>query len=89
MVDLCPVIKRSGIQMVVWKPDHGLFMVQNKGLHPVFVWSTKSCDFTIWIPDNHTVQCSDESGLQVWYSDVYCRRNILVAVENQMGYLAG
>ena len=21
MVDLCPVVKRSGIQMVVWKPD--------------------------------------------------------------------
>ena len=29
MVDMCPVVKWSGIQMVAWKPDSSLFMVQN------------------------------------------------------------
>ena len=28
--------------------------------------TAKSCDFTIWIPDNHTVHYSDESGIQVF-----------------------
>ena len=33
---------------------------------PVFKWSAKSCDFTISIPNTHTVQYSDESGIQVF-----------------------
>ena len=33
---------------------------------PVFEWSAKSHDFTTWIPDTHTVQYSDESGIQVF-----------------------
>ena len=33
---------------------------------PVFEQSVKSCDFTIWIPDTHTVWYSDESGIQVF-----------------------
>ena len=50
--------------MVVWKPErkkavHGLWC-------PVFKWSTKSCDFNIWILDTHTVWYSDESGIQMF-----------------------
>ena len=33
----------------------------------VLEWSPKSHDFTIWKPDNHTVQYSDESGIQVLF----------------------
>ena len=33
---------------------------------PVFEWSTKSRDFTIWIPDTFTVWYSDESGIQMF-----------------------
>ena len=32
---------------------------------PVFKWSVKSRDFSIWILDNQTVRNSDESGIQV------------------------
>ena len=32
----------------------------------VFEWSAKSRDFTIWIPDNHTIQYSGESSIQVF-----------------------
>ena len=65
MVDLWPVVKRSGIQMVVWKPD------QKKPVYgpkcPVIEWSAKSRNFTIWITDTQTVRYS---GVQ--YSDGYC-----------------
>ena len=37
---------------------------------PVFQWSAKSCDFTIWIPDTHTVRYSDVRYSDVRYSDV-------------------
>ena len=63
MVDLCPVIEWSGIQMVVWKADY-----KKPGCGPKcleFEWSAKSYDLTIWIPDTHTVGFSDESGIQV------------------------
>ena len=33
---------------------------------PVFESSAKSCDFTIWILDTHTVQYSDESSIHVF-----------------------
>ena len=33
---------------------------------PVIKWSIKSHDFTIWILNTHTVQFSDESGIQVF-----------------------
>ena len=54
----------SGIQMVVWKPDRKKPVIGSKC--PVFKWSPKSCDFTIWIPDTHSVRYSDESGIQVF-----------------------
>ena len=65
MVDFCPVVKWSAIQMVVWKLDWKKSVYGPKC--PVFKWSTNSCDFTIWIPDTHTVGYSDESGIQVFY----------------------
>ena len=52
MVDLCPVVNRSGIQMVVWKPDWKKPV--NGPTCPVFKWSAKSHDFTIWIPNTLT-----------------------------------
>ena len=63
MEDLCPVVKLSGIQMVVWKLEwKSLFMVQNK-------WYSNgppSHVTTIWVPDTHIVRYSDESGFQVF-----------------------
>ena len=53
MVDLCPVVKWFGIQMVVWKPDRKKSVYGPKCL--VFEWSAKSRDFTIWILDTRTV----------------------------------
>ena len=63
MVDLCPVVKWSGIQMVVWKPDWKKPVYGPKCL--VFEWCAKSHDFTIWIADTHTVLYSDESSIRV------------------------
>ena len=57
MVDLCVVVKWSGIWMVVWKPDWKKPVYGPKC--PVFKWFTNSLDFTIWMPDTHTVQYSD------------------------------
>ena len=37
---------------------------------PVFEWSAKSPDFTIWMPDTHSIWYSDKSGVR--YSDGYC-----------------
>ena len=62
MVDLCPVVKWSGIQIVVLKPD-----LKKPVYFPkcqVFEWSAKSRDFTIWIKVTHSVQYSG-----VRYSD--------------------
>ena len=60
MLDLCLVGKWSGIKMVVWKQDCKKPVYGQKW--QVFEWSAKSCGYTIWIPDTHTV----------WYSDGYC-----------------
>ena len=58
-----PMVDLSGIWMVAWKPDW------KKPVHDpkcqVFKWSTKSRDFTNWIPDTHTFPYLDESGIQV------------------------
>ena len=63
-VDLCPVVKWSSIQMVVWKLDwKGLFKLQNV---QYLEWSAKSRGFTIWIPDTF-----------VQYSDGYCTNECL------------
>ena len=51
------------IQMVVWKPYWKKPVYGPKC--PVFKMSAKSCDFTSWIPDTHTVWYSDESGIQM------------------------
>ena len=64
MADLCPVLKGSSIWIVVWKLDQKKPVYGPKCL--VFEWSAKSCDFTIWIPDTHTVRYSDESDIQVF-----------------------
>ena len=65
MVDLCPVVK------MVWYSNGGLKTGQKKPVYgpncPAFEWSTKSHDFTILIPDTHTVQYSG-----AWCSDGYC-----------------
>ena len=45
--------------MVVWKPVYGWKCL-------VFELSAKSHEFTIWIPDAHTVQYSGEFGIQVF-----------------------
>ena len=49
--------------MLVWIPD------LRKPVYgpecPVFEWSARSCGFNILIPDNHAVQYTDESGIQV------------------------
>ena len=60
-----PVVIWSGIWMVVWNPDWKKPVESPKCL--VFEWSYKSPDFTIWIPDTHTVRYS---GVQ--NSDGYC-----------------
>ena len=69
MVDLCPVVKWPGIQMA-WYSNGGLKTRLKKPDYgpkcPVFEWSDKSRDFTIWIPDTHTVWYSDESVIQVF-----------------------
>ena len=53
VAELCPVVKWLVFKWwSVKKPDYGPKC-------PVFEWSTKSHDFTVWIPDTHTV----------WYSD--------------------
>ena len=49
---------------MVWKLDWKKPFYGSK--LSVFKWSAKSRDFTIWIPDTHTVQYSDESGIQVF-----------------------
>ena len=64
MVDLCRVVRWSGIQMVVWKPDWKKPVCGPKRL--VFEWSIKSRDFTIWIQYAHTVRYPG-----VRYSDFY------------------
>ena len=48
MVDLCPVVIWSGIQMEVWKLHWKKTVYGPKCL--VFKWSAKLHDFTIWIP---------------------------------------
>ena len=68
MVDLCPMVKWSGIQMVAWKPDwKTLFMVQNvRYLNGLPSHVTLPFEYqTPTLSDN-----SDESGIQ--YSDGYC-----------------
>ena len=53
---------------MVWYSNDGLKTWLKKAFYgpkcPVFVWS---CDFTIWIPDTHSVSYSS-----VRYSDGYC-----------------
>ena len=50
-------------------------------LCPLFEWSAKSHDFTIWILDTHTVRYSDDSSIQVFCivvlfrSPLFCCRN--------------
>ena len=60
----------SGCQMV-WYLNGSLKTGLKKPVYGplclVFKWSDESCDFTIWIPDTHTVCYSD-----VRYSDGYC-----------------
>ena len=80
MADLCPFVKWSGIQMMVWKPDWKKPVYDWKC--QVFEWSPKSLNFTIWIPDTHTVWYSDESGIQMatvvlysscpWFLKFFC-----------------
>ena len=53
----------SRCQMVFWKPDFKKPIYGPKC--PVFEWSAKSHDFTIWILETHTVWYSDESGIKV------------------------
>ena len=66
--------------MVVWKPDCQKPVYGPKC--PVFKWSAKSCDFFIWILDNHTVQYSG-----VGYSDGYCILNsIKMPVQWELEY---
>ena len=56
-----PVVKWSGIQMMIGKPD---WKYPVYGLQcPEFEWS---CDLTIWLPDAYTVQYSDESCIMVF-----------------------
>ena len=50
--------------MVVGKPDWKKTVYGLK--YPVFEWSSKSHDCSIWIPDPHTVGYSDLSGIQVF-----------------------
>ena len=49
--------------MVVSKPDRKKPVYGPKC--PIFEFSAKSRDFTIWILDTNTVWYSDESGIQV------------------------
>ena len=55
----------SGCQMV-WYLNGGLKNPVYGPKCPVFKWSAKSRDLNIGIPDNHTVQHSDEFGIQVF-----------------------
>ena len=79
MVDLCLAVKWSGFEMVVWKPDQRESVYCPKC--PLFEWSAKSHDFTIWILDTHTVRYSDDSSIQVFCivvlfrSPLFCCRN--------------
>ena len=56
----------SGCQMVVWNLDWKKPVYGQKCL-VLFQWSTKSHDFTIWIPHTRTARYSG-----VRYSDGYC-----------------
>ena len=49
----CQMVRYSngGLKTGLKKPDYGPKC-------SVFEWSAKSCDFTIWIPDTHTIQYS-------------------------------
>ena len=63
MVGLCPFF-----QMVRYSNGGlktGLKKLVTDQKCPVFEWSAKSRDFTIGIPDTHTVWYSDESGIQM------------------------
>ena len=64
----CQMVRYSngGLKTGLKKPDYGPKC-------SVFEWSAKSCDFTIWIPDTHTVQYSG-----VWYSNGYCSKRNFV-----------
>ena len=73
MVYLCLVVRWSGIGMVVWKPDWKKPVYGQRC--PIFEWSAKSRDFTIWILDTHTVQYSG-----VWYSDGNCIAVLFVSL---------
>ena len=68
LLDLCPVVKWSGIGMVVWKPDWKKPEYGAKCL--VFEWAAKACNFTIWILDNLVFRWIRNSGVR--YSDGYC-----------------
>ena len=68
MVDLCPVVKWSGIQMVVQKPDQKYLLYGQKCL--VFKWSVWSCDKYHLKTGFLKVRFSNESGVR--YSDEYC-----------------
>ena len=63
MVDLCPVVKCSSIQMVLKnglkKPVYGTKCL-------AFKWSAKSYHFIILILETRTVWYSDQSGIQVF-----------------------
>ena len=56
----CQMVRYSngGLKTGLKKPEYGPKC-------PVFKWSTKLCDLTIWIPDIHSVQYSDESGIHI------------------------
>ena len=47
-----------------WSENHWKIAVNDLKC-PVFKWSAKSCDFTIWKQDTYIVQYLDESGIQV------------------------
>ena len=90
MVDLCQVVKWSGIQMVVWKPDW------KKTVHgpkfPVFKWSAKSHDFTLpfeyWTAITVGIQVF---GIQMVYdvtrATLFSKINILFQ-ETRKGHMA-
>ena len=79
MVDLCPVVKWSGILMVGWKPDRkSLFMVQNVQ----YLNDPASHMTTIWIL---YTQYSDKSGIRVSSIQMVTVFNIQRWCDNRIG----
>ena len=65
------ICKKNNLK--IWKPDQknvwfsnvSSFWIVGFRIPTVFKWSAKSCDFTIWIQDTHTLWYLDESGIQM------------------------